>query len=312
MIKPCVYPYLTVDVIMSPDFKVTLLGTGNPSPRLDRFGPSTLIEAAEQKILFDCGRGTMQRAYQVHKQTRGYDKLFLTHLHSDHTTGIPDLWITGTIMGRHDNPLRIWGPRGTRSMTSNLEKAFAVDLKLRREGEQRYNLDHRKGIGIEAADIDEGFVYEEDGLSVEPFRVNHVDHFSDEPSLGYRVKYDGRSVVLSGDTRFCENLIRYSSGVDLLIHEVAAAPLGSDHSNNIRYFLSLHTQPEECGQLFSRANPRLAVYYHVIQLLGVSLEEMMDRTRTLYGGRVVFGEDLMRIEVGETVKVMCGNQLDGK
>jgi len=119
---------------MSPDFKVTLLGTGNPSPRLDRFGPSTLIEAAEQKILFDCGRGTMQRAYQVHKQTQGYDKLFLTHLHSDHTTGIPDLWITGTLMGRHDNPLRVWGSRGISSMTSYLEKAFAVDLKLRREG----------------------------------------------------------------------------------------------------------------------------------------------------------------------------------
>ncbi|MCX6655206.1 MAG: MBL fold metallo-hydrolase [Candidatus Bathyarchaeota archaeon] len=289
---------------MDSDFKITLLGTGNPSPRLDRFGPSTLIEAAGQKILIDCGRGTMQRAYQIHQQTQGYDKLFLTHLHSDHTTGIPDLWITGTIMGRHDNPLRIWGPRGTCSMVSYLEKAFAVDLKLRREGEQRYNLDHRKGIGIEAADIDEGFVYEEDGLRVEPFRVNHVDHFSDEPSLGYRIKYGDRSVVLSGDTRFCENLIMYSSGVDLLIHEVAAAPLGADLSNDARYILSLHTQPEECDRLFSRVNPRLAVYTHVIQCLGVSLEEMMDRTRKEYGGRVEFGKDLMRIEVGESVKIL--------
>jgi ribonuclease Z len=126
------------------------------------------------------------------------------------------------------------------------------------------------------------------------------------------VKYGGRSVVLSGDTRFCENLIRYSSDVDLLIHEVAAAPLGADLSNNTRYILSLHTQPEECGRLFSRANPRLTVYYHVIQCLGVSLEEMMDRTRKEYGGRVVFGEDLMGIEVGESVKVIRRNQLDGK
>jgi ribonuclease Z len=278
---------------MGSDFKVTLLGTGHPSPRMDRFGPSTLIEAAGQKILFDCGRGTMQRAYQVHQQTRDYDKLFLTHLHSDHTTGIPDLWITGAIMGRHNNPLRVWGPRGTSSMVSYLEKAFAVDLKLRA----------RRGIEIEAADVDEGFVYKEDGFRVEPFRVNHVDHFSDEPSLGYRLRYGGRSVVLSGDTRFCENLIRYSSGVDLLIHEVAAAPLGADLSNDTRYVLSLHTQPEECGRLFSRVNPRLAVYTHVIQCLGVSLEEMMERTRREYGGSVVFGEDLMRIEVGESVKV---------
>ena len=307
-----IYPYLTVDVIMDSDFKVTLLGTGNPMPTLDRFGPSTLIEAAGYKILFDCGRGTLQRAYQIDKQTQDYDKLFLTHLHSDHTTGIPDLWITGTIMGRHDNPLRIWGPRGTKSMTANLEKAFAVDLKVRREGEQRYGLNHQKGIGIESTDIDEGFVYEEDGLSVEPFRVNHFDHFSDESSLGYRVRYAGRSVVLSGDTRICENLIKYSRGVDLLIHEVAAAPLGADLSSNIRYILSLHTQPEECGRIFSRANPRLAVYYHVIQCLEVSLEEMMDRTRKEYGGSVEFGKDLMSIEVGESVKVVRGNQLDSK
>jgi hypothetical protein len=139
-------------------------------------------------------------------------------------------------------------------------------------GESFHGIDHRGGIAVEAFDIDEGFVFEEDGVTVEPFRVNHYSVFSDEPSFGYRVRYDGRSIVLSGDTRFCENLIKYSSEVDLLIHEVAAAPLGSDHPNNIRYFLSLHTQPEECGRLFSRVNPRLAVYTHVIQYLGVSLE----------------------------------------
>jgi ribonuclease Z len=298
------YPHSTLDVNMSSNFQVTLLGTGHPSPRLDRFGPSTLVEAAGHKLLFDCGRGTTQRAYQLHKQTRDYDKLFLTHLHSDHTTGIPDLWITGTIMGRHDKPLRVWGPRGTKSMMANLEKAFAVDLKVRREGEQRYGLNRQKGIGIEATDIDEGFVFEEDGLSVEPFRVNHFDHFCDEPSFGYRVRFGGRSVVLSGDTCFCENLIRYASGVDLLVHEVAAAPLGVGLSDYMRYVLSLHTQPEDCGRLFSMVNPRLAVCYHVIQSLGVSLEEMMERTRREYGGRVVFGEDLMMIEVGDSVRVI--------
>jgi ribonuclease Z len=189
-------------------------------------------------------------------------------------------------------------------MIANLEKAFEVDLKVRREGEQRFGLDRQKGIKFEAVDVDEGFVYEEDGLSVEPFRVNHYDHISEEPSLGYRVRYDGRSIVLSGDTCYCENLIRYSSGVDLLIHEVAAAPKGIDLPNDIRYYLSLHTQPEECGRLFSRVNPRLAVYYHILQCLGVSLEEIRDRTRREYDGLVVFGEDLMKIEVGNSVKVI--------
>jgi ribonuclease Z len=288
---------------MGSDLRVTLLGTGHPSPRLDRFGPSTLVEAAGHKLLFDCGRGTTQRAYQLQKQMRDYDKLFLTHLHSDHTTGIPDLWITGVMMGRHDRPLRVWGPRGTRSMMRYLEKAYAGDLKVRRMGETFYSIDHSGGIAVKAFDVDEGFIYKEDGVTVEPFRVNHYSAFCDEPSFGYRVRYGGRSVLLSGDTCFCENLIRYSSGADLLIHEVTAAPLGVDLSN-VRYFLSLHTGPEECGRVFSRVNPGLAVYYHVLQYLGVSLEEIMDRTKREYSGRVVFGEDLMRIEVGDSVKVI--------
>ena len=252
----------------------------------------------------------MQRAYQIQSQTRDFDKLFLTHLHSDHTTGIPDLWITGAIMGRHDEPLKIWGPRGTRSMIANLEKAFAVDLKVRREGEQRYNCIRTtgKGIEIEATNVDEGFIYEEDGLIVEPFRVNHYDYSPDEPSLGYRVKYKDRTVVLSGDTCFCENLMRYARGVDLLIHEVAAAPLDAELSNHTRYILSLHTQPEECSKIFSMVNPRLAVYYHIIQCLGVTLEEIMDRTMRMYNGPIVFGEDLMRITVGDPVKILRSNK----
>jgi len=286
---------------MGSDFVVTLLGTGHPSPRLDRFGPSTLIEAADQKLIFDCGRGVMQRLYQVQQQTRVFDKLFLTHLHSDHTAGIPDLWITRNVMDRSDTPLRIWGPMGTESMVSHLRQAFKVDLKVRREVEQAYGLGNQTGYEVKAVDVDEGFIYDVDGLTVEPFRVDHYGDYSDEPSMGYRVTYDGRSVVLSGDTRYCENLIKYSKDADLLIHEVAAAPLGATITENVRYILSLHTGPEECSKVFSAVKPKLALYNHIIQCLGVSLEEMMDLTRKQYGGPVAFGEDLMRIEVGNEV-----------
>jgi ribonuclease Z len=289
---------------MGSDFMVTLLGTGHPSPRLDRFGPSTLIEAADQKLVFDCGRGTMQRLYQVQEKTQVFDKLFLTHLHSDHTTGIPDLWITRNVMDRSDTPLRIWGPKGTESMVSHLREAFKVDLKVRREIEQAYGLGNQMGYEVEAVDVDEEFIFEANGLTVEPFRVNHYGEYSDEPSLGYRVTYDHHCVVLSGDTRYCENLIKYSKDADLLIHEVAAAPLGATISDNVKYILSLHTGPEECSMVFSSVKPKLALFNHVIQCMGVSLKETMDRTLKGYDGLAVFGEDLMRIKISNKVEIL--------
>ena len=287
------------------DFKVTFLGTGYPSPRLDRFGPCTLVEAGETRLLFDCGRGTMQRIHQINPDAKTFDKLFLTHLHSDHTTGIPDLWITGKIRGRHDNPLRIWGTEGTNDMIHHIREAWKVDLKVRRESRVKSNVSwNMAGLEILAYEIDEGYFYEADGVKVIPFRVNHHGVYSEEPSLGYRIEYEGRSVVISGDTCYCENLIKYSKGVDLLIHEIAAAPLGEKIPERYVLPLAHHTSPEECGKVFSATNPKLAVFYHVIQFEDVSLEEMMERTRTEYDGAVMFGEDLMEIEIGDTVRVL--------
>ena len=94
------------------DLKVTLLGTGSPAPIMNRFGPSILVEAGKQKLLFDCGRGAAQRIQQNKVPFAEVDYLFLTHLHSDHVVGIPDLWLTGWIQGR-TIPLRVWGPVGT-------------------------------------------------------------------------------------------------------------------------------------------------------------------------------------------------------
>ena len=159
---------------MVSDFKVTLLGTGYPTPRLDRFGPSTLIEAGKTRLLFDCGRGTMQRIHQVDPNANTFDKLFLTHLHSDHTTGIPDLWITGHLRQRYENPLRIWGPKGTKEMISHIEKAFTVDLKVRTEVRSHYgNHVSNKGLEMVVEEIEEGYAFEENGVLVTPFRVNH-------------------------------------------------------------------------------------------------------------------------------------------
>ena len=150
---------------------------------------------------------------------------------------------------------------------------------------------NRKGLQLEPRDIDEGFIFESNGVKVTAFRVNHHDLYSSEPSLGYRIDYNHKSVVISGDTRYCENLIEYSKNVDLLIHEVAAIPLGEDVVDRYKVALNHHTLPEECGKIFSIVKPKLAVYTHIIQFQGVSLGEMMNRTKMEYDGPVIFSED---------------------
>jgi ribonuclease Z len=285
---------------------VTLLGTGFPRPLIQRFGPSTLVKAGGLCLIFDCGRGTAQRLYQIEPwdPTKGnaerYDKLFLTHLHSDHTTGIPDLWITGNILGRHKNKLRIWGPRLTEHMMGHLVKAFEPDIKVRFEARvHRGASTNSDGLEMEVEEVDEGFVFEENGVKVAPFRVNHYDEYSEEPSLGYRVEYDGKSVVISGDTRFCENLIKHSMDADLLIHEVAAGPSGVELPPSQSRPMAHHTSPEEAGEVFRRVSPKLAVYNHFIQFQGVTVEEMMNRTKSVYDGPILIGEDLMTFEIDE-------------
>ena len=286
--------------------KVTLLGTGDPTPRIDRFGPSTLVEAGTEKLLFDVGRGATQRIFQLGMPLRAVTGVFLTHFHSDHTVGLPDLWLTGWLsprFGGRMTPFRIWGPTGTQELMSGLETAYQADIKIRIE-DQNYG---REGISIVAEDIAEGVVFERNGVRVTAFDVDHGDVI--KPALGYRVEYGGRSVVISGDTRFSENLIQFSTGADLLIHEVGAAKAELlAKSEGARGIIAHHTTPEEAGMVFDRIRPRLAVYSHVVLLFdptigAPTIEELEARTRTTYSGLLETGEDLMTIEVADDIVV---------
>jgi len=191
------------------NLKVTLLGTGTPEPRMDRFGPSILVEAGEKKLLFDCGRGAAQRIEQIRIPFNQIDALFLTHLHSDHVVGIPDLWLTGWARGRKV-PLEVWGPAGTKEMVTHLKDAFQFDIQIRQQDDKLPAL----GVDIRVKDIEQGVVYDSGGIKVTAFTV---DHGPVKPAFGYRIDFAGHSVVLSGDTRYSENLIRFSQGTDVLV-----------------------------------------------------------------------------------------------
>ncbi|SNT18579.1 ribonuclease Z [Noviherbaspirillum humi] len=271
--------------------RVRLLGTGSPLPQTFRFGPSILVEAGAQKFLFDAGRGPMQRLHTLGIPFADVDKLFLTHLHSDHTIGIPDLYLTGWLRGRRQ-PLRVWGPAGTRRMMEHLVQAYDYDINIR--------LDKNPGSQVQVTEFTAGVVYEKDGVTITAFKV---DHGPVEPAVGFRIDYQGRSVVLSGDTKYSETLVRQARGVDLLVHEVAAASDQVMKSNPaVRNIVGIHTEPEMAGQVFTETAPRLAVYSHIV-LFGVNEAELEQRTRKTYDGPLVVGQDLMTFTIGEQITV---------
>jgi len=181
-------------------------------------------------------------------------------------------------------------------MIAHLEQAFEFDVGFRISDDGAAP----DGMRVVAAEITEGIVLDRDGVTITTFMV---DHAPVAPALGYRIDYAGRSVVLSGDTRVSENLIRYARGVDLLVHEVAApetfqrAGVSPERAQSV---VAHHVTPEQAGEIFARTSPRLAVYSHIV--LPIATEaELLRATRTTYDGRVEVGEDLMVIVVGDTI-----------
>lgn len=279
--------------------KVTLLGTGSgPVVRLNRYQTTTLVEAGGEKLLFDCGRGVLLRMVEAGVPIESVTKVFLTHLHSDHVVDLPDMLLTPWA-GRTARkvPLEVWGPEGTVDMMDHLQKAFAFDIHIRRDVDEKFS---PEGIKVTSHDVKEGVVYEKNGVKVTAFLV---DHGPVKPAYGYRVDYAGRSIALSGDTRPSENLVRYSKGVDVLIHEALDPEMFHKIPNaftpaQAASIIAHHTTPEQVGNIFTKVGPKLAVLSHTD-----GSAELLAKVKKAYSGRLEMGDDLMVIEVGEPVMV---------
>jgi ribonuclease Z len=291
---------------MTPDFRVTLLGTGTPIPLPNRFGPSTLIEAGDQTILIDAGRGATIRMFQLGIALGKIDALLLTHFHSDHTIGIPDLWLTGWLnshFGARRKPFHLIGPIGTQALMRHLEAAYARDIDIRVEDEKLA----REYAAVTATEFaEDGIVYQSGDLRIIAFSVDHGDAI--KPAYGYRIEFQNRVAVISGDTRYNENVVRQSKGVDLLVHEVAMANSELLKEPHIQRIVAHHTSPEEAGLVFTRAGPKLAAFTHLVMLASEavaapSVDELIAATRKTYWGPLEIGEDLMRFDIGDSVAV---------
>lgn len=272
--------------------EVILLGTGTPYPDPNASGPATAVVVNGRMFLFDAGAGVMRRIRAANLPITGPEAAFITHLHSDHTLGYPDLILTSWVM-RRATPFPVYGPRGLRRMTDHLLAAYSEDIEMRTHG-----LEHEVAGGqrVSVHEIREGVVYEKEGVRVTAFEVPHGAW---KNAFGYRIDTGDRSIVISGDTRPSESLVKAAKGVDVLIHEVYPAarlapenrPGGKDWPQYCREY---HTSDVELGELARRINPKILILHHVVRM-GASDEELLNGVRRGgYQGRVVVGKDLDR------------------
>ncbi len=275
--------------------RVTLLGTGSPRPDVNRSGPAVLVEAGGKYLLFDAGRGVVQRIKQLDIPISEINQVFLTHLHSDHISALDDIWLTGWIYQR-PQALQVHGPEGTGSFVQGLQDAYSYDALIRR----KYAGLRESAAKIIADDIKPGIIYSENGIKVTAFLV---DHKPVEPAYGYRIDFGDRSVVISGDTTYSENLVKHSQNIDVLVHEIFAAKSNILERNpRLQKIERYHTNPEQLVRVLDEVKPRMAILTHLI-LVGIEENALMSKIKEDYSGEVYLGEDLMIIDVGNNIKV---------
>ena len=271
---------------------VITLGTGTPVPNPERSGPSTAVVVGRRVFLFDAGAGVMRRAAAAGLPIDGVTAAFISHLHSDHTLGLPDLILTSWVMGR-STPMRIHGPPGLKRMTDHLLAAWAEDTTVRVQGLER---GRPGGYRVDARETRGGVVFDSGGVRVTAIRVPHGEW---EYAFAYRVDALGRSIVISGDTRPSEALERAASGVDMLVHEVypeTRVAIENRPGGELwpRYLREVHTSDVELGKLAASAKPRLLLLTHVI-FMGAGEQEVLDGIRRGgFAGRTVIAKDLTR------------------
>lgn len=286
--------------------KVIMLGTGTPNPTPERQGPAIAIVVDDQSYLIDAGTGIVRQA--EHANRMGFSALkasnltrcFLTHLHSDHTIGLPDLITTPWILERVD-PLQIYGPKGTKNMIHHLTAAYSLDRDARMHGLENAN---ETGIRVETTEFEEGLFYEDDLVKVEAFRVEH------EPfdAFGFRFTTPDKVIVISGDTNYNENLIEHAKNCDILIHEVISAS-GVERRDPVwrKYHKTVHTTSKELGEIAALTNPGKVVFTHqlfmtlpdehgVVPTEEENELEMIRDVQANYDGEVISPKDLTVID----------------
>jgi len=277
-----------------PEPFVVFLGTGTPGPTPSRQGPSLAIIAGGNAYLVDVGVGVVRQANAAYAKgvaalnPRGVRIAFVTHLHSDHTLGLPDVILTPWVMGRAA-PLELYGPPGIAAMAENILKAYAEDIHIRTTGLEQGN---PTGYKVNSHETKPGEAYQDANVKVTAFAVRHG---SWPLALGYRFDAAGKSIVVSGDTSPAESLVQACSGCDLLIHEVyIGSPTSVVHPAEhwVQYMASFHTSAQQLAELATRAQAKALAATHLAFMPGATEADLLATLKRGYNGRVVVAHDL--------------------
>ena len=290
-----IYLFLTLLLIIATievqsETKVILLGTGTPHPSTKNRGPATAVVYNNRVFLFDAGSGVMGQISGANLPITGPEATFITHLHCDHTLGYADLILTTWIMGR-TKYLEVYGPIGLERMTNLLLDSNSEDIDIRINGLERELPEVYKA---NVHEIDEGVIYDSADVKVTAFRVLHG---SWKYAFGYRIDTPDKSIVISGDTRPCENLIKYSRNCDILIHEVYASErvqIEDRPGGELwpQYCKGFHTSDYELGQIAAEVKPGVLIVTHIVRM-GADDDEIIGNIRKGgYEGDLIIGEDL--------------------
>lgn len=281
-----------------PKTQIVLLGTGTPSPDQDRSGPATAIVVNGTPYLIDFGPGVIRRAaaaYQKGIKGLAVTNLriaFLTHLHSDHTAGYPDLILSPWAVGRN-HPLEVYGPKGLKEMTEHILEAYREDIRIRLKDKEGVP-GAREGYKVKAHEIKPGVIYKDENVTVRAFLVNHGDV---PQAFGYRFETPDRTIVISGDAAPSQSVIDNCNGCDVLIHEAYSMMTYNYVAPKYQeYRRKHHTSSRELAEIANKARPGLLILYHRANPGGVGRpnpeEALLEEIRQVYGGKVVTGHDL--------------------
>ncbi|MHA2002579.1 MAG: MBL fold metallo-hydrolase [Candidatus Thorarchaeota archaeon] len=266
---------------------VVLLGTGTPNINPARSGPSVAVIVDGSSYIVDFGPGVVRRAIEAGLKSSQLTRAFLTHLHSDHTSGYPDLILSTAVDGRN-TPLEVYGPVGLQSMTNHVLAAYEDDIQERLKGLEPANPDSYVVKCHEIKKDALGIVFQDEKVSIEAFPVVHGSW----PAYGYKFNSPDSTIVISGDTAPTPVLVEKAKGCDILIHEVySAVALKSREPEWQRYHTSVHTSSHELAEIASKANPKLLVLYHQL-FWSRSDAELLEEVKSRYNGKVVSGKDL--------------------